>query len=224
MPVTQTELAKALGVSTRTLERWARAGMPVLAQRAAYGRPRYDIAACRKWAAERPTQGRRNPTRPTSETPDTPDTPTRPPGPWPPSARGRGQARAHPRRTSREGPRNRPRNQAPPAPRGNLLTKDEVETEWTRQGRAVCAAMLEVPRAAVAIRYPGVEGLEDTCRHLNRRCDEAPGGGLQGEAGVTWYLPNKARSVRLRAPQPAAHIDCDASPHQRDLSHYETPL
>ena len=25
--------------------------------------------------------------------------------------------------------------------------------------------MLEVP-AAVAIRYPGVEGLEDTCRHL----------------------------------------------------------
>ena len=49
--------------------------------------------------------------------------------------------------------------------RGNILTKSEVETEWTRQGRAVRAAMLEVP-AAVAIRYPGVEGLEDTCRHL----------------------------------------------------------
>ena len=49
--------------------------------------------------------------------------------------------------------------------KGDILSKAEVETEWTRQGRAVRAAMLEVP-AAVAIRYPGVEGLEDTCRHL----------------------------------------------------------
>ena len=95
MPVTQTELAKALGVSTRTLERWARAGMPVLAQRAAYGRPRYDIAVCRKWAADQPTQGRRNPTRPTPDTLN---------------------------------------------PTSSRLPS--------------------------AIRYPGVEGLEDTCRHL----------------------------------------------------------
>ena len=56
--VTQSELADALGVSTRTIERWAAAGMPVLEQRAAQGRPRYNLAQCRKWAAERPTQGR----------------------------------------------------------------------------------------------------------------------------------------------------------------------
>ena len=149
MSVTQTELAKALGVSTRTLERWARAGMPVLAQRAAYGRPRYDIAACRKWAADQPTQGRRHPTRPT---PDTPDTRHAKPDKLTPAERlAKAKATAieiglHQRK-------------------GDILSKAEVETEWTRQGRAVRAAMLEVP-AAVAIRYPGVEGLEDTCRHL----------------------------------------------------------
>ena len=61
--VTQSELADALGVSTRTIERWAAAGMPVLEQRAAQGRPRYNLAQCRKWAAERPTQGRHKPAR-----------------------------------------------------------------------------------------------------------------------------------------------------------------
>ena len=164
MPVTQTELAKALGVSTRTLERWARAGMPVLAQRAAYGRPRYDIAACRKWAAERPTQGRRNPTRPTSETPDTPNTRHGPPALGPRALEDADKRELTPaerlakaRATDLEIKLHQRR--------GNILTKSEVETEWTRQGRAVRAAMLEVP-AEVAIRYPGVEGLEDTCRHL----------------------------------------------------------
>ena len=63
MSVTQSELADALGVSTRTIERWAAAGMPVLEQRAAQGRPRYNLAQCRKWAAERPTQGRHKPAR-----------------------------------------------------------------------------------------------------------------------------------------------------------------
>ena len=103
--VTQSELADALGVSTRTIERWAAAGMPVLEQRAAQGRPRYNLAQCRKWAAERPTQGRHKPARAKGR-----------PGARPPSARGPGEGRTHPRRKAHEGPRNRPRNQAPPAP------------------------------------------------------------------------------------------------------------
>ena len=61
--VTQSELAEALGVSARTIERWAAAGMPMLAKKAPRDRARYNLAQCRKWAAERPTQGRRNPTR-----------------------------------------------------------------------------------------------------------------------------------------------------------------
>ena len=81
--------------------------------------------------------------------------------------------------------------------KGDILSKAEVETEWTRQGRAVRAAMLEVP-AAVAIRYPGVEGLEGHVQAPNRRCAEAPGGGLQGEAGVTWWGGTPAAALDSR--------------------------
>ena len=151
--VTQSELAEALGVSTRTIERWAAAGMPVLEQRAAQGRPRYNLAQCRKWAAERPTQGRHKPAR-AKGTPELgpraledPEKVELTPAERLTKARATDlEIKLHQRR-------------------GNILTKSEVETEWTRQGRAVRAAMLEVP-AEVAIRYPGVEGLEDTCRHL----------------------------------------------------------
>ena len=47
--------------------------------------------------------------------------------------------------------------------RGNLLTKSEVEAEWARQGRV---APYSKSRPALAVRYPGIEGLEETCRHL----------------------------------------------------------
>ena len=162
--VTQSQLAQALGVSARTLERWARLGMPVLAVRGAYGRPRYDLAACRNWAVSHPTQGQRsatpNPTNPTNQ-PDTPDTPQL--EPWPidePAKRKEltpSERLAKARATDLEIKLHRRR--------GDILTKGQVEAEWTRQGRVVRGAMLEVP-AALAVRYPGVEGLEDTCRHL----------------------------------------------------------
>ena len=45
----------------RTIERWAAGGMPVLPKRGAHGRPRYDLATCRKSA-------------PQTDTPDTGDT------------------------------------------------------------------------------------------------------------------------------------------------------
>ena len=154
MSVTKSELAEALGVSTRTIERWA-AGRNARARATGSSRA----------AALQP--------RPMSQV-------------GPPNARHKGDTSRRARRGAPElGLRaleDPEKVELTPAERltkaratnleiklhqrrGNILTKSEVETEWTRQGRAVRAAMLEVP-AAVAIRYPGVEGLEDTCRHL----------------------------------------------------------
>ena len=49
MTIDKKELARKLGVSTRTISRWTRAGMP--AQIVA-GRPRFDLTAVKAWAVE----------------------------------------------------------------------------------------------------------------------------------------------------------------------------
>ena len=163
MSVTQAELAEALGVSVRTLARWARLGMPVLEGLGPQGRPRYNLAACRNWAVSQPTQGQRRGTpsltNPTPQ-PDTPDTPPLGPRPSDEPAKREltpSEQLAKARATDLEIKLHQRR--------GDILTKEQVEAAWTRQGRALRGAMLEIP-AAVAVRYPGVEGLEDTCRHL----------------------------------------------------------
>ena len=167
--VTQSELAKALGASTRTLDRWARAGMPVLEERGARKRLRYNLVACREWASSRPTQGR----HPTQDK-------ARPPvlGPLTPAER-----LATARATDLEIKLHQRR--------GNLLTKSEVEAEWTRQGR-VAPYSKSRPRSPFGIQES--RGRGDVPAPDYRR-DEEPRGKLQGAAGMIFYLSGAAYST-----------------------------
>ena len=171
-PVTQTELAGALGISVRTVKRWtaarhasagatgsARTARATISPRVGNGRPN----ARHKGAAT----GH-------GGTPETGDTGHGPPILGPRAVEKReltpAEGLAKAKATDIEIKLHQKK--------GVILSKAEVETEWVGQGRAVRAAMLEVP-AAVAIRYPG------------------PHKPLEVSMLVSWFLRNGIFAVGL---------------------------
>ena len=150
MAHTQIDLAAALGVSRRTIQRFTAAGMP----RTGPGRGKrrkYDLAECRAWVAEREDE----PARVTPEQP-LPSRPAPPPEPIKPTPKIR---LVHARALEIEMNLHERR--------GELLSKAEVQAAWDYQVRRAKARLMTLP-ATRPLEHPTAPGLEFLADQLIR--------------------------------------------------------
>ena len=174
-----TQIAETFGVSRRTIHRWTSDGMPCV-KGSNRLKTRYDPIECHTWRSARQTQILERKAAASAR------------APW-----GREKAVTASERLKQA--KAKDLELKGELQRGDLLPRMDFEAKWRQQGRAARSAFSQVA-PEIAIRYPGVEGLEATARDLIRA--ELKGLAETSQDEGTPLGSRFAEAAKARAPYP----------------------